>query len=147
MADSITFTLDTSALDRAIANYGEAAQRHVTDAARVTATRIEAEAQSRLARQLGPNATGRTEQGIHVEDATNGFRVVSDRPVQGDEDFTASLVPIFLEFGTKKHGGRGGHTQAPRPYLLISAQLEEQSFLRRIADALDEAADESGLGA
>jgi hypothetical protein len=152
MADSITFTLDTSALDRAIANYGEAAQRRVTEAARVTATRIMAEAKSRLTRQLGAYATGRTERGIHMEEAGGGFRIISDRPLQGDEDFTASLVPMFIEFGTRKHSGKSksarfGHAQEPRPYLLISAQLEEQAFRQRLMDALNEAADESGLGA
>jgi hypothetical protein len=152
MSDSITFTLDTSALDRAITQYGEAAQRHVTEAARVTAARIVAEAKARLARQLGAYATGRTERGIRMEERTGGgFRVISDRPLEGDEDFTASLVPMFIEFGTRKHAGRSksaryGHASPARPYLLVSAQLEENAFRQRIVDALNDAASETGLG-
>jgi hypothetical protein len=149
VADFIGFELDAEDVSRALAGFPDVAQRHLSAVARRTAERIAAEAKRRLSRQLGPNATGRTEAGIGVyaDEQSNPlvFQVVSVRPLQGDEEHSKFAVPRFIEAGTKKRK-KGSHDSPERPFFAVSAELEQAAYLRAIGDALNDAANESGLG-
>lgn len=149
MADFIGFELDADDVQRALAKFPDIAQRHVSDVARRTANNIAAEAKRRLHRQLGPNATGRTEAGIGVyaDEAANPlvFQIISVRPELPGEQGSKAAVPRFIESGTKK-GKKGSHDYPARPFLHVSAELEQAAFIRAIGEALNDAADESGLG-
>jgi hypothetical protein len=148
VADFIGFELDADDVRRALAGFPAIAQRHLSEVARRTAGHIADEAKRRLQRQLGPNATGRTEAGITVradpKDPLN-YQVVSLRPALAGERSDAEVVPRFIESGTRKKK-KGSHDSPARPFLHVSAELEQAAFIRAIGDALNDAADESGLG-
>lgn len=139
MSDRLIVEMDASELVAAIARLGTVAETLVRDAAFETANRIDAEATSRLNRQLGPGASGKTAAGIAVRPdfSGKGFIVVSER------DPFANL-PIWLEKGTKRGGGT--HANVARPYFYVSAFLEEGAHLRRVTEAVSAALQETGLG-
>lgn len=139
MADHFEATLDASALLTALAQLGDAAVPFVRAAAQTSAESIVREAQARLARQLGPNASGQTVAGITMRPDTGGtgFIVVAER-----EPFPN--LPLWLEKGTKK--GQGTHANLPRPFFYVSAELEEGPHERRISEAVQAAIDAQGLG-
>jgi hypothetical protein len=72
-------------------------------------------------------------------------QVVSLRPALPGERSDAEVVPRFIESGTHKRK-KGSHDSPARPFLHVSAELEQAAFIRAIGDALNDAADESGLG-
>lgn len=126
----MTIEVDTSALFAALDRLGSVAEKHVKAAAKVTAERIEREAERRIARR-----TGETAKHVRVEETHDGlgYIVLSNNP--GDRNH----VDRYLEFGT---------AQMPaRPFFFISAALEEGAHLRRVEQAVQAAIDESGLGA
>lgn len=131
MADNLTITVDTHALLEALIRLGPAAEQYVHAAARVTAERIQVEARGRVRR-----ATGRTAAAITLDEAgapLHGWRVfVAPMPPR------AANLPIWIEFGTK--------FMSSRPFLFSSATLEEGRHQVRIAEAVQHAIDEVGLG-
>lgn len=131
--DSITIDVDSSGLEAAFNRLGETAQPFVNDASRETADAIVREAKARLARQLGPNATGATVEGITDRPASdgNGWIVIAER-----EPFPN--LPFWLEKGTQH--------MDPRPFFYPSIALEIGAHQRRLGDALTEAIKAEGLG-
>lgn len=140
MADWIQVALETDAVVAAMLELGDFAQPFVNEAARESAESIEHEAEARLQRQLGPNATGLTLAGIESRPAFdgNGYVVVS-------ENDRMPNLPIWIDDGTKK-GKPGSSTQPARPYFWVSVHLEEGAHHRRIGDAIQDAIDAKGLG-
>lgn len=131
MAKFFTVDADASALLAALDQLGAVAERHVKNAAAVTAGRIQQEARARVRR-----ATGQTAAAITVDEAPaplGGYRVyvgqMGQRPTE---------LPLWLEFGTVK--------MTAQPFLLSSARLEAGAHERRIAEAIQDAIDEVGLG-
>lgn len=139
MSDSVTVDIDVAALIAALAALGDKAQPYVNDAAHETGDAIVQEAQARLHRQLGPDATGKTEAGIMSRPADDGLGYI----VSATREPLPNL-PWWLERGTKK--GKGTHANVARPFFYVSALLEESPHLRRIADAVQQAIDDQGLG-
>jgi len=131
--DSVTFDLDAGALFETLTRLGDVAQPYVNEASRQTATAIVREAQDRLHRQLGPNATGATEAGITARPAYdgNGWVVVAENPRMPN-------LPFWIEKGTKK-GKPGSHTMSARPYFYNAAFVEQGPALQRWQAALDAA--------
>lgn len=142
MADGVIVEVDADALLAAIARLGPAAEAAVDAAAEETAHAIVREAQGRLQRQLGPEATGATVAGIHIERADRGGFIVG----ASREPFPN--LPLWLEKGTKK-GTRNGHSggnMKARPFFYESAELEEKPHLHRVAEAIQREIDAQGLG-
>lgn len=144
MADgfSMGFSVDVddAAVVAALNTLGDSAQPYINDASRESAESMEHEAESRLHRQLGPNATGQTEAGIEARPANdgNGYVVVSSNDRMPN-------LPLWKEKGTKK-GKPRSHSEAATPYFYVSAELERGAHFRRISNALQEAIDDKGLG-
>lgn len=141
MADSVSVQVDVAGLLAAWSRVADAAGARCLEAAYESAVAIQREASNRLSRQLGAYSTGKTLAGLQVEpmDGRRGYRVTATR-----EPFPN--LPLWIEKGTKK-GKPGSHTQPARPFLEVSARLEEGAHLRRIIDAVQSAIDETGLGA
>ena len=119
--DTSTLTTGLTALDAALAARTKAA-------AEVTAGAIVREARGRVARR-----TGATARGIGYQESRDGtgwivHAVHPDRP----------KLPFFLEFGTRY--------MTARPFLYVSATLEQAGHDRRIAAALGDAIDTTGFG-
>jgi hypothetical protein len=140
VADTITAELIDAGLVVAEAELADAMQRLVNEASHETADAIAREAAARLRRQLGPDATGKTEAGIVVRPAYdgNGYVVISSR-----DPFPN--LPLWIEKGTSR-GRPGSHASAARPYFYVSAQIEAGAHERRIEAALRSAITVSGLG-
>lgn len=140
MADGLTIEMDDEAVIRAIAQYGAVAQPLLNGASLVTANAIKREADARLRRQLGPDATGQTASGLTVRKAYdgNGYILIAER-----EPFPN--LPWWIEKGTEK-GKPHSHKALPRPFFYVSALLEEGNHRRRIIEALQQAASTTGLG-
>jgi len=139
MAEDFTITVDDAALLAALDAIPEAVLAYLKPAAKVTADNICREAKLRLERQLGPNATGATVRGIHVEptrdDERAGYVVLGyDANIPHD----GGPVDQWLEFGTQY--------MAARPFLFASARLEEGAHDRRSHEAIQDAIDAQGLG-
>lgn len=136
----ISFDADTTELIGIFNVLGEFAQPFVNDASHQTADAIEHEAEARLDRQLGPDATGQTVAHIASRPARdgNGYVVISERE-------PLPSVPLWLEKGTKKGGST--HANYARPFFYVSAELEAGAHYRRIGEALQAAIDAKGLGA
>lgn len=132
--DGFTTDVDARGVLAALDRLGAAADRYVKAAAKETADAVAREMTARLARQLGPDATGETVRGIVVvEDASGtGYLVVATNARMPN-------LPFWLEQGTKH--------MAARPFFYASALLEEGPHRRRIVAALQAAIEESGLGA
>jgi hypothetical protein len=127
MADRMTVDADATALLAALATVPDAVQVALKGAAKVTAEAIALEARARVKRR-----TGRTGEAITVEETRNGDGYVvfvgSDR----------GHVGSFLEFGTK--------FMTSRPFLFVSARLEESAHNARARDAVQTAINLTGLG-
>lgn len=129
MAD-ITVDVDASEVLALLDALGPTAETYVHEASRVTAERIQQEAQTRARR-----ATGLLIESIDIEEAgppMNGYRVfvaemTDERGPRADE------FALWHEAGTK-------HMKA-QPFMEVSAQLEEGPHLRRLAEALQDAID------
>jgi hypothetical protein len=130
VADSFTIDVDDLALLEALTTMPDAVMVFLKPAARITADNIAREAKSRVARR-----TGKTADAITVEEARSG---------DGYVVFVANAaadwpnLDIGLEFGTK--------FMSKRPFLFVSAQLEEGAHDRRSRDAIKAAIDSKGLG-
>jgi HK97 gp10 family phage protein len=127
MADRMTITVDHAALLKAMTDLGPAALRFTKAAAKVTADNIKREAQGRVAR-----ATGATGDAITVDETHNGDGYVV---FVGNN---RTHIGRFLEFGTKY--------MPARPFLFASATLEAGPHDRRMAEAVQDAIDDVGLG-
>lgn len=124
------FSVDILGADElavALTEVGVLAERHLKDAAYITAGAIAREARARVAR-----ATGETAQGITVQEtySRDGYVVFPHRPDQPG-------LPGWLEFGTEKMGAR--------PWLFNSARLEELSHRRRVQQAIGFAIEDAGF--
>lgn len=125
MADKLTISTDASGLIAALDRLGAAAEKHVLNAAGVTAARIAADAGARVARR-----TGLTAQGIGIDIARRGagYVVFAVRPDQPG-------VPGWLEFGTEH--------MAAQPFFFASARLEAGAHDLRMREAIQDAIDEA----
>lgn len=143
MPDSVTFELDTAAVLAAFRRLPDEIQRRALPACETTANNIAREAEARLRRQLGPNATGATAEGIDVSPlrSGDGYVVVSRRYAEARKN----NLPIWIEKGTKQ-GDPGSHTSAPRPYFYVSGELEVDAHERRVLEAMTDAVQAEGLG-
>ena len=124
----MTIEVDTSALFAALDRLGDVAEKHVKAAAKVTAERIEREAERRIARR-----TGETAKHVRVEETYDGLGYI----VLANNPRVREHVAVYLEFGTE-------HMTA-RPFFFASALLEEGAHLRRTEQAVQDAIDELGL--
>lgn len=140
MADGFTIDVDTAGVVAALLTLGDAAQPYINAAAKASADELVAEAQARLERKLGPNATGETVAGIQAFPAHdgNGTIVISSNARMPN-------LPLWLEKGTKRHKA-GGHTSPALAYFYSAEQLEQAPHLRRIQEALRQAIADRGLG-
>lgn len=140
MADSLSITFDDTAIRAALTSLGDFAQPYINEASRESAQSMVREAQGRLQRQLGPNATGQTVAGIQSMPARdgNGYVVVSSRGYM-------PMLPFWLERGFER-GKPGSHTQAAKPFFYVAAELTRGEHRRRLSDALQQAIDDKGLG-
>lgn len=125
MSSRLTVDVDASGVFRMLDKLGTAADTLVKAAAKETANRIAQEARGRVARR-----TGKTAGAITVTEEENGARVFVGR-VAG----RSPNVPRYLEYGTK--------FMSARPFLFVSAVLEEGPHLKRVERALQEAIDEA----
>lgn len=141
MSDGFSAELDIQPVVTAFGRLVEETHRLTQDACRETAQAIAREARQRLARQLGPNATGKTVAGIVAEPAYDGNGYV----VMADRDPFPNL-PLWLEKGTKPGKRRNYARVAPRPFFYSSIEVEAGAHERRILTALNDAGDASGLG-
>ncbi len=123
--------VDIAPLLASLAALGNQIDRELKAASGVTADAIVREAQGRLQRQLGPDATGLTVAGIVKEETTNGYFVRSTRN-------PFPMLPRWLEKGTD-------HMRA-RPFFDASVRLEEGGHFRRIEEAVTNAIESRGLG-
>lgn len=123
--------VDTTALIAALRQVGVEVERELRAEASHTAQLIAKEAQSRLERQLGPEATGKTVRGIKVIELTHEAVVIAERNPY-------PILPYWLEKGTE-------HMRA-RPFFDASVRLEEGGFLRRVETIVQGVIDRSGLG-
>lgn len=141
MAPLAELDVDIAPALRAIEALGPAVERRVLDACEATAAAIAREAKSRLARQLGPHATGQTVEGITYRRSREGvgFVVLADNERQPN-------LPLWLEKGTKPGKRRNFARTAPRPFFYASVELEAPGHERRLAEALGGAAHDVGLG-
>lgn len=155
---NLKLNVDTSKLMAFLAKFErEVLQRHLKAAAEITAQRVANEARRRVAVRSGASRAA-----IHVQPAgPTGFRVLagvsiyekppSQRPAAQfavhvrlktgrlhTQRVTQRNVPLWLEFGTK-------HMVA-QPYFFASAKLETDAYRRRVVDAINDAAEEVGLG-
>ena len=107
MADGVRVEVDAEALLAALARLpDQTAQPLVNEAARETTEAIVREAKARLARQLGPQATHKTEQSITNRPAYNGngwIVIVEREPMPN--------LPLWIEKGTKR--GKPGSHRSP----------------------------------
>ena len=146
MADSLTIDIDTAPLLAALAAIPEAVHAHLKAAAKVTAERIATEARARVARR-----TGTTASLITVEETTSGdgyvIYVAPDVTLSlhtgpsgrtHTQKVTYNALAGWLEFGTK--------FMSAKPFLFVSARLEEGAHDQRAREAVQDAIDESGLG-
>jgi hypothetical protein len=124
----LTLDLDTTAFDAGLVQLrGEMAAR-TKALAEVTAGMIVREAQGRVARRTGTLASG-----IHYQESRDGtgWVVMAVRPDRPN-------VGFWLEFGTRY--------MTARPFLYVSAALEQAGHQRRIADAVAESIQVTGFG-
>jgi hypothetical protein len=150
MPPLMTIDVDTTAVVRALRALPDAVQKHVNDASAMTAQAIVHEAQARLRRQVGSAAhgqrsgrasTGQSARSIYAKPAYdgNGSVVLADNEDQPN-------LPLWLEKGTRV-GNRHNFARTPAlPYFYVSIELEMGAHERRLADAMGDAADETGLG-
>lgn len=145
--DGITAEVDADGLIAAVQRLGEWRAQAASDRASLaTAHAIVREARARLSRQLGPDATGRTEAGIDITRADRGGYIV------GSGRNPMPNLPLWIEKGTRKGTritrgrARSGGNMKARPYFYESAELEELPHLQRVVDELQAEIDAEGLG-
>jgi hypothetical protein len=139
VSDRFTLDVDTTALLAAIEALPDVVLAYLKPAAKITADNICREAKARLQRQLGPEATGATVRGIHVEE-TRGKELDGYVVLGYDADTPHARGPVdqWLEFGTQ--------SMTAREFLFASARLEEGAHDRRARAAVQDAIDAQGLG-
>jgi hypothetical protein len=133
--------VEVEAILAALSQLGDEAQLYVNVASEESALAIVAEARARLARQLGPDATGQSVESIQCRPAYdgNGFVVLTERNPYPE-------LPLWLEKGTKP-GQRPNRARThARPFFYISAELEQVPHLRRVQQGLSACLIEKGLG-
>ena len=135
--DRLEITLDAEEIIRALSTFGDAAQPYVDAASDETADAIVTEAQARFSRSV-TSRSGQTFAGIRKQRAPDGRGIL----VVSERDKFPNL-PLWIEFGTK---GPGLHLLPAWYYFYPAALLEEVPHLRRIEEALQDAADDHGLG-
>jgi len=142
MADPLfTIDVDTTPVEAALTALPTTLHALTMDACRVTAEAIVNEAKSRLARQISSMSRGDAVAGISTRVSFDGDGYV----VLSDDDRQPNL-PLWLEKGTKP-GKRHNYARTdPRPFFYASIELEASAHERRIEDAMQQAADDSGLG-
>lgn len=132
MADSISVTVDAQTVKDNLVVLPECLKPYVRAAARISADHIRDEARVRLQRQLSAAATGETVASI---------RVTSDRSGWGwtvrAGKVSFPMIAYWLERGTEH--------QRARPYLDVSARLEQEAHTRRIEAAIRAGLAESGF--
>ena len=126
----LTIDVDTEALLRAIDAMPDAVMAFLKPASKTTADNIANEARGRVARR-----TGATGDAITVEEAHSGDGYVV-YVANAAEDWPH--LDIGLEFGTK--------FMTERPFLIVSARLEEGAHDRRARAAVQAAIDARGFG-
>lgn len=129
MADGFTITADATDLLALLDKAGQVVDDVCRDVSHETAKRVAFEARARVSR-----ATGKTAEGIHVEEARDrrGYVVLA-------YDVNAGQPPVdyWLEYGTR-------HMHA-RPFFRSSATLEETGHLQRMTEAVAAALEEMGF--
>lgn len=127
MADKFTIEIDTRELFAALDAIPDAVLAELQIAAKETADNIAREARARVRRR-----TGKTGAAITVERARDGMGYVvfigADRQHIGH----------FLEWGTK--------FMTAKPFLFVSARLEEGNHDRRAGEAVQRAIDAKRFG-
>jgi len=133
MADETRFDLQGDAVTALMRSYPDELQARFSAVGKRTAERIARSAAVRLDAALGPDATGKTVQGITVEDSRDGrgYVVVARRS-------GVRRLPWFLDKGTKH--------MDPRPFFDVSATLEEGPYRRALEQEAADLAAEKGLG-
>lgn len=124
----LTVTVDTTAVDRALADATEAVKGQTLPLCHDTAEAVRQEALGRVARR-----TGLTAAGLEILPTRSGYGYVV-RAGRSERN----QVPRWLEFGTR--------FMSPRPFLLVSAKLEAPGFPGKAAAAVQEGIDDVGLG-
>lgn len=137
----VEFDLDIAPAVRALDAVPDALQARVNDASRVTAEAIVRDARARLQRQLSPNSTGQTVEGIHAVPAYDGNGWV----LLADNDRMPNL-PLWLEKGTRPGKRRNFARVAPRPFFYVAIEMEVGPHELRIRDAMAQTATVTGLG-
>lgn len=141
MAGSLSITIDGAAAREALEGESLRAvvRSFIKAAARVSADNIQREAKNRLQRQLSGHSTGDTVEGIVVLADRSGFGWIVDAG-----NARMAPLPRWLE-GDPALGGFK-NVKRRKPFLMISAALEEDAHERRVADAIQAALLEYGLG-
>lgn len=127
MPPLMTIEVDTAALFAAMDTLPSQIAAALKVEAKITADNIDREATARIAR-----ATGKTAEGIVVEETHNGDGYVV--LIRNNR----AHIGHFLEFGTKY--------MAQKPFFFISARLEEGAHDRRALEAVKRVIAEKGLG-
>jgi hypothetical protein len=121
----MTVTVDNAALLKALGVIPDGVMAYLKPASKITADNIQREARSRIKRR-----TGQTAEAITVVETLTGYIVfVGGRRAH---------IGRFLEKGTK--------FMAARPFLFVSARLEQSGHDRRALDAVRAAIAAEGLG-
>jgi len=124
----ITMTADTTGLTDGLTAAERELAARTKAASEVTAAAIVREARGRVARRTGVTASG---IGYMESRDTTGWIVHAVHPDRPG-------LPFFLEFGTRY--------MTRRPFLYVSAALEQPGHERRIADAVADSIDVTGFG-
>ncbi len=130
MADGVTITVDTAGLLAALDAVGDLIEAYTMPVAKQAAERIAADARARVAR-----STGETRSGIHVERSHDGKGYVV---MAYDVNRGQPPVDYWLEEGTR--------FMTAKPFFYASASLEEGAYRRAVAEAIQQAIAEVGLG-
>lgn len=125
----MSIEVDSAGLIAALDRLGPSVEARLKAAARVTADNIAKEARNRVRRR-----TGHTAAQIRVEEMTEKAGYV----VRANDLSTKKHVESWLEFGTVK--------MSAKPFLFVSARLENPSHDRRMREAIQDAIDDEGLG-
>ena len=135
--NSFTMTVDdTTALEASLVALPDSLKPYIKAAAFTTATRIRADAQARLQRQLlalPRNQPSETVEGILVNPDRSGWGYVVDAG-----NLTTPMLDRWLERGTK--------SMHARPFFFDSARLEEQAHAERVGAAIQQCIADNGLG-
>lgn len=133
MDDFIRFDMQSQAVERLMREFPDELERRLLPEGKRTAERVAREAQNRLDRALGPDATGKTAAGIQVEESRDGRGYVVVARRSGER-----LLPRWLDKGTR-------HMDA-RLFFDDAGRLEEGPYLRRVTTIIGDLIAEKGLG-